>query len=260
MYVLFTDETNLQAKDAVRFFSYGGLIVPMENVPQLHEKIAAIRKKYKYNPKDKLKFDTNARPKHVTVEEAANAKREVIQACIECECLFIAYVVLHAIAAKKAPSEIIMWGANTVIGKFNYFLECEDKHGIVAMDRLPDGVEFDYLSEKFTDGLAIGDEGATPLDRIALFSSTCINASHLSSAMDIVLGAWRYCINSPKNKAAAKEMITDIARLIWCERHGEELDVLELGLIFRPKDIKFEPYRQEYDHLLDQINDLLADE
>lgn len=116
MYVLLTDETNLEASESVRFFTYGGLIVPMEKIPALHARIEEIRKAAGYGPSDRLKFETKARPKGVTIEAATSAKREVVAAAIESGCLFIAYVVLHAIAKSQGIEKTIQFGANSVIG------------------------------------------------------------------------------------------------------------------------------------------------
>lgn len=258
MYLLLTDETNLQPGDNVEFFSYGGLIVSATKARELHSKIAEIRKNYGYQPKDKLKFDTNARPEQVSLTAATAAKRDVIAACIACECKFIAYVVLHAIARRTQLGTTIQWGADHVIGKFNFFLQCRDSMGMVAMDRLPDGVEFDYLANKFCGGLKLQEGETVELDRIALFSSTCINASHLSSAMDIVLGSWRYCINNPYNAEAAKGMMLKLTKLIWCEQDGEHLYAFEKGLIFRPKKVEWPKYQEKYQALLDHINGLIS--
>lgn len=259
MYVLLTDETNLEASESVRFFTYGGLIVPMEKIPALHARIEEIRKAAGYGPSDRLKFETKARPKGVTIEAATSAKREVVAAAIESGCLFIAYVVLHAIAKNQGIEKTIQFGANSVIAKFNTYLGEQKSHGIVAMDRLPKGTEFDYLSEKFTKGLSLPKGDAKALDRIMMFSSTCINASHTSSVMDIVLGSWRYCINQPNNADAAKNMMVELVKLIWHIKQGEDILAHELGLLFRPLDVKHPPYKAEYDALLAQINQLLAD-
>lgn len=259
MYLLLTDETNLKAGENVEFFSYGGVIVPASKLPELHTRISEIREANDYLPGDRLKFDTNARPKHVSIGAATKAKREVIAACIACECKFIAYVILHQIARNTPLEKTIQWGADHVIGKFNFFLQCQDAYGIVAMDRLPDGVEFDYLSNKFTGGLLMQDGEKINLDRITLFSSTCINASHLTSAMDIILGSWRYCINNPFNSAAAKSMMADITKLIWCVRDGKDLYAFEKGLIFRPKQVMRKDYSEKYDLLLKNINELIDD-
>jgi len=259
MYVLLTDETNLEASEAVRFFTYGGLIVPLANLAALHSRVAAIRQAAGYEPTDRLKFETKARPKNVPLEAATKAKREVVAAAIDSGCLFVACVVLHAIAKNQGVEKTIQFGANSVIAKFNLYLAQQKAHGIVAMDRLPKGTEFEYLSEKFTKGLTLPKGEAQALDRIVMFSSTCINASHVSSVMDIVLGSWRYCINQPRNTEAAKAMMNELVKLIWHTKHGDDIDALELGLVFRPIDVKHPPYKAEYDALLKQINQLLAE-
>lgn len=77
--------------------------------------------------------------------------------------------------------------------------------------------------------------------------------------MDIALGAFRYCINQPANVAAAKVMMANICRMIWCTREGDTLMPLERGLIFRPKTVNVDKYKAEYDGLLQSINLLIAD-
>jgi len=260
MYVLLTDESNLEPNEGIKFFTYGGLIVPVANLAALHERIAQARKTAGYSPTDKLKFETKSRPKSVSLEAATVAKKAVVAAAIELNCKFIAYVVLHAIAKNKDVQTNIQFGANSVIAKFNVYLSQQKAHGIVAMDRLPKGTEFEYLAEKFTKGLALPKGEAQALDRVVMFSSTCINASHVSSAMDIVLGTWRYCINQPLNAAAAKDMMRQLVKLIWHVPVGENIMAHELGLLFRPREVKHAAYKEEYDALLKHLNLLLKED
>ncbi|MEK6771267.1 MAG: hypothetical protein AABY62_06485 [Pseudomonadota bacterium] len=114
MYLLLTDETNAVPSEKARFFVYGGLIVDLAALPQLDDLVAATRAKFGYKLGDLLKFDTNVRPKHVPLVAATAAKNEVIQACIDVGCKFIAYVVLHAIAKSQPAAEIVAWGGRTV--------------------------------------------------------------------------------------------------------------------------------------------------
>lgn len=259
MYILLTDETNRTHAHDATFFVYGGLIVSLDKVSDLHRAIKEIREVNGYKPEDKLKFETRSRPEYVSRGSATTAKQQVVAACVDAGCKFIAYVVHHQIARNQPVEQVVEWGADHVIGKFNHFLASQQAQGIVAMDRLPNGAEFDYLSHKFTNGLSFQDGEDVELDHVALFSSTCINASHLSSAMDIVLGSWRYCINAPKNVDAAKQMMKEITKLIWCRKVGETLHVAEMGLVLRPKDIKVPQYKADYEGLLKSINELLAD-
>ena len=98
MYYLFTDETNIDPSDSIKFFAYGGLIIPFSNQVKIHFGIERIREKFGYKKQDLLKFDTNSRPKYVSAEDATKAKREVIELCITTNCKFISYIVHHEIA------------------------------------------------------------------------------------------------------------------------------------------------------------------
>lgn len=261
MYLLLTDETNLPNDPGANFFAYGGLIVPLDRLQQLHEGIAATRARAGYGPTDELKFETNARPAHVAIPAARDAKAAVIDLCIEIGCKFIVYVVLHAIARNQQREVLIRWGADHVIGKFNNFLRDSNAFGIVAEDRLPTAAEYQHLRDKFSVGLTYPENNQhVPLDRILMFSSTCMNATHAASAMDIVLGAFRYCINQPRNVAAARAMMRKVASLIWCNIEGEHIYAMEMGLIFRPVEVRVEAFRQEYTGLLQHINALIAEE
>ena len=76
--------------------------------------------------------------------------------------------------------------------------------------------------------------------------------------MDIVLGSWRYCINNPLNTDAAQAMMTELIKLIWCEKVGDKLYALEKGLVFRPKKVTRADYKAKYSELLAHINNLIA--
>jgi hypothetical protein len=260
MHLLLTDETNLATERGAKFFVYGGLVCPMDRLLAIHEGIETIRKGAGYRVGDVLKFHTSSRPAHVSIEQATGAKNAVVELCIANGCKFIAYVVLHAIAKNTAQPELISNGANHVIGKFNIFLHEKADYGLVAVDRLPGAAEYSYLSDKFTKGLTFSDAAPVALDRILLFSSTCTNASHLSSAMDIVLGSFRYCINDPSNVGAAKAMMWNVTKLLWCVREGTTIYAFERGLIMRPKEIKVKAYQTEYDALIRHINALIAEQ
>ena len=95
------------------------------------------------------------------------------------------------------------------------------------------------------------------LNRIVMFSATTMNASHASSAMDIVLGSFRYAINDPQNKDAASEVMKNVVRLMWHREHDGEKYLGERGLIFRPKEVRSDGIRAEYDKLKTYIGELI---
>ncbi len=262
MYLLFTDETNVSPKYDVKikFFAYGGLVVPVEKMIELDEGISRIRTEAGYLTTDSLKFDTHTRPKNVTPEQFGEVKNKVVNLCTSLDCKFLVYVVLHKIAESQDLAKTIKWGADHIVGKFNYFLETNKSKGITVVDRLSNSGEYSFLVEKFTRGL-IQKTKTTSLSNIKLFASSCDNASHLSSAMDIVLGSFRYCINQPLNEESAKKMMKNIASLLWADKiKGGNTDPFEKGLTLRPRfeDIKVASYKKEYVDLITHINSLLA--
>ncbi len=260
LFLLFTDETNTVA-DSDRgsvFFVYGGLIIPSEKLIYLHEGIELIRIKYNFKREDSLKFDTNKRPRHITPEDFSKAKFEVVDLCIVSGCKFIAYVVHHGIAKSQPLVKHLLWGADAVCEKFNKFLLELNSNGIVMIDRISNKGEYNYLVKKFSTGLMYSEEKSVALDRIIVYSSTCNNASHASSAMDIVLGAFRYCLNSGKNSETEKVIMKSLVKLIWGDiTEAGDLAPLEKGLILRPMDVYVPKYRTEYDSILKRFNSFL---
>ncbi len=260
MELLFADETNTStgSDEKAKFFVYGGLIVPAESAEALDAGITEIRKKYGYRDGDILKFDTNLRPEQVTIEDFVQAKKDVVALCVELGCTFLVYVVLHQIAREQGINKTIVWGANTIISKFNQYLEKHNRRGLVTFDRVEGGdLDFDYLVEKFTRGLILPSGSTVHLGRIMGYSLSCTNASHFSSALDIVLGTFRYCINNPTAREATSSMMRNITKIIWARPAGKDIDPFELGLTFRPKTFTVLAYKAAYRELVTQINSLL---
>ena len=85
------------------------------------------------------------------------------------------------------------------------------------------------------------------------------NASHANSVMDIVLGSFRYCINNPKNKDAARHMMGRVVDILWHSKEGDKYHMLDKGLIVRPEmpNIKSPTIKAEYNELFRHINELL---
>ncbi|MEX2368912.1 MAG: DUF3800 domain-containing protein [Candidatus Paceibacterota bacterium] len=257
---LFADETNVQPseKNNVKFFVYGGLIVPVKSIDAIHEKVSLIRDQYGYKYTDSLKFDSRSRPDNVSIEDFSSIKNELIEYAIKMDCCSLFYVVHHEIAKNQDMQVITKWGADHIVSKFNNRLQERDKQGVVIMDRLPNSEEYGFLSEKFSTGLVYEDK-TTSLDKIRLFAASCDNASNLSSMSDIVLGSFRYCVNNPSNFQAAKKMMKNLVRLIWSGKKGSTIHPFEKGLTFRPQpsDVKVPKYKSDYDTLLTQLNSLL---
>ncbi len=260
MYYLFADETNTTPKSdkGVKFFVYGGLIVPADKISLIDNEIRQLRHEAGYLKTDSLKFSANSRPKTLSDEEFAVIKQKLIGLCIKHECKLLLYVVHHEIAKSTGINKTIKWGADHIISKFHNFLETKQADGIVIIDRLSNTAEYQLLIEKFTIGLTYPDK-VVSLDRIKLFASSCDNASHLSSLSDVLLGAFRYCINNPATSQASKTMMQNLVMLIWSVKNGSDIDPFERGLTFRPlpDTVTIPKYKKDYDQLVEHLNALL---
>lgn len=257
MYILFTDETNSQSNAKSKFFIYGGVFFSSESAVAIHQAIKELREEAGLLPSDELKFDTRSRPKkRVSVEEHKELKKRVLQIALDHDVRFIANLVLHDLADRD---NLISWGANNVIERFHGFLNLEDEHGIVTMDRVPTKTNgFDYIQEKFQQGLSY-PYGRVSLSRVCAFTLTSVGASHLGSLVDIVLGSFRYCINEREKLDVPKVMLPDLVKLMWKRKVGKNLVVTGYGLVFSPEieKVKALKYRQEYQGIKDHMNSIL---
>ena len=263
MYYLFADETNTTPKydRGVKFFIYGGLIVPADQLSSIDSEIRKLRNDKGYLPTDSLKFDSHSRPSSVSAEDFGKIKNQIVELAINKGCVALLYVAHHEIAKGPGLATTIKWGADHIISKFHNFLNTKRDAGIMILDRLSDTAEYSMLTEKFTTGLIYPDK-TVPLERIKIFASSCDNASHLSSLADIVIGSFRYCINDPANFEASKVMMGNLVKLVWADKDksGEHLYPFEKGLTFRPRPetVTIPQYKADYDLLLKHLNTLLA--
>jgi len=263
MYLLVADETNTRPSLDVRFFIYGGIFFPIEKLMKLHDEVLVIRKRYGFRPDDELKFNTRTRPEHVTPDQHAAAKKEVVQVCTEIGCKFLAHVIHHGIIKNQDLDQQVEWAANRVIGRFHTFLRQSGDDGICILDNLPTRKQFRYLSEKFCRGLVLSSGREVPLPRIKLYACTCVNASHANSAMDVVLGTFRYCVNNPSNQRAAREMMASVVELMWHRKTSDVYYIGERGLIISPPFRKlrsdYPTFLSDYEGLIENINKLLSE-
>jgi hypothetical protein len=259
VYLLFTDETNQQAAHKAKFFIYGGVLFPVERLTEVHNLVEQARRKNGFRQDDEFKFETHSRPDHVTKEQHRAAKRAVLEGCSELGVRFVACLVLHDIARTRLLQELVSWGANSVICAFHRFLEQENGTGICTVDRLPFDQNYQYLKEKFQVGLTFPNGHSRPLDRIQLFASTSQGASHASSAIDIVLGAFRYCVNERDRNIAPRDMFPKIVRMMWHRRERNRIYLREYGLLFRPRRVRVEAHQREYGELTEHLARLLKE-
>jgi hypothetical protein len=257
-YLLFTDETNQQPSDASLFFIYGGVFVPIEKLTDLHNLVEKARSDNGYRPADEFKFSPSSRPQHVTYEQFKEAKRTVLLGCSNMGLKFSAYLTLHQIAQNRSLEELISWGANTIIAKFDSFLEEEKTTGGCIVDRLPFDGNYQFLQQKFQTGLTFPDGNTQRLKNVLLFTQSTIGASHAMSAIDIILGSFRYCVNERHRSIAPREILPMVVKMMWYKKFGDFVIIRDYGLIFRPKKVQVQEYQKSYNDLVEHLTNLIS--
>ncbi len=91
-----------------------------------------------------------------------------------------------------------------MLGRFDKYLNEVGDDGICIVDNIPGGNQWKFLTDKFTRGLVMHGGKDERLERIKLYGTTCVGASHANSALDIALGTFRYCANNPANREACR--------------------------------------------------------
>jgi hypothetical protein len=254
MFLMFGDEADAEQGRGQKFFVYGAIFVASNSAKQLHSEIDLLRDDYGFRPSDSLKFADSTKPKKMRRDQFRDVKKKIIQLAKAHDVKFCAYIASHALARNQTHDQRVLWGANTLLGRFNEFLATDqDDYGIALFDRPPVKHEYRYLKEKFQTGLTLRDSNRRRLERIIAFASTTDGASHLASVADVLIGSFRYCVNEEDRSIAGRTMFPDLVHLMW-KRH---LIVRGYGLVLSPKKVEHEPHRSEYQALLDRLQGYL---
>ncbi|UWQ20693.1 hypothetical protein [Jannaschia sp. W003] len=255
MYFLVADEAVHQQTDPTKFFIYGGIIVPVDKVSSLTLGIEHIRSKYGFLPGDSLKFSPNDRPKQVSRERFLEAKQMVLSLVAKEAVQFIGYAVLHALARTRTSEELVTWGADALLIKFQQFLEEQgDSRGLAFFDTLPIARPNRYLKNSFQMRLEHAKRGHR-LANIDMIASTTDGCSHLTSICDICVGSFRYAVNEPQNDVVGKTLMRALKRIIWARRVPGSMYPLDRGILLRPKDIYSPAIRTDYQELQTRLFD-----
>lgn len=257
MHILLLDETNAEHTKINNFFIYGGIFFPLETASLLHKKIVEIREKAGFKPTDLFKFETHSRPSTVSMVVFNQAKDDLIKTCIDNNVLFIVYIVHHKIAQGHSLQRKIEWASDEIINEFDIFLKTQKDYGIVMFDRLPFKGEFQHIANLFKVGITTATIKTPRIPTSILgYSISTAGASHFASATDIILGAFRYCVNVAENSTVAKKMFPSVLKLMYglIDSKGEK-NVIEFGLLVRP--YRNLAYQKEYKELIAKLNSFL---
>jgi hypothetical protein len=259
LYLMLGDEADAEQSRGQKFFVYGAIFVPQESIKPLTDGVEAIRTAAKFEPTDSLKFANKTRPPKISKETFREVKAKVMDLAAQHGVVFCAYAILHAIAANRGHKDLVLFGANTLLGKFNEFLGTDqDTFGLVLFDRIPIDHPYAYLREKFQIGMTFLDGRPTSrLERIMGLATTADGASHLASIADILVGSWRYCVNEPEMDVAGKAIFPKLMDLMWKRTRDGQLYVLDFGFVLRPQEVQVEKYKKDYNDLRARLQSYL---
>lgn len=252
MFVFVGDESNVTQSRQARFFIYGGLIIAADKASEATKRVTSIRAKYGFPQDAEFKFDTRSRPGDMSTDQFLEAKNEVLTACAELEVRFMAYAVHHGIATKQRL-ELWLWALKTLLCQFDLFLQREKSYGICLVDRFENDMSVlrrinqQGVDPEFGDGRL-----SHKLENVWCYGTVNIGTTHVASMVDIVLGAFRYCVNEMVSRNTPVGLYRKVRPLLLCEP-GNPANVKEWGLFLRPREVRAASYKQEYDALLQYL-------
>lgn len=163
------------------------------------KEISCIRDKHRFTSDAEFKFDSPSRSAHLSYKEFTLAKNQVLEICQDLEVRFMAYAVHHDIVHNR-ERDLYLWALNTLLLQFDFFLQRETSNGICLVDRFKN--DLDILKKIHQQGVdpevSDGSRLSRRLKNILCYSTISIGITHLATVVDIVLGAFRYCVNEIK--------------------------------------------------------------
>jgi hypothetical protein len=255
MYLMYGDEADHTQGDK-DFIVCGAIFIDAERAKALHDAVNQARRDTGFASTDSLKSGTNTKPDDCSPKTHTDLKNRVLELAEQHGVIFAGYVCSHAIA-KGAPGKTsqakqetaVQWGFNELLKLFNDFLVYSQTFGLVILDRRSPDAQFTYMQKKFQVGLEY-QASRRRLGNIISYSLTCDGCSHLSSVADIVIGAFRYCVNEPNNEAVGGRIYPLVAALMW-KRNGKLV-----GLKLNPA-IGSTHYAHQYDALIARLEKYL---
>jgi len=241
MWLFYGDETNTDLESGKTFFIYGGIAIEGDNAGPLAAAIAKARSKAGLKPEDKLKFETSAKPKGFDLAKYTDLKKTVIKLGVQHGVKVIAAFVHQKVA--KGKSRALRFGINQACESFNAILWRPPKsYGLMLFDR------FDKIDAELKDLLASGlsyptQSARNHLAKIIGFHPSSIGTSHLASLADVVVGSFRFAINT-RTHHAATQILQQLQPMC---AEGDVVDRERIRL--NPRTVTHPPYKAEYDDL-----------
>jgi hypothetical protein len=260
LYTFFVDETNRTRNDG-EFFIFGGLLLRTENTQALNLDILGLRHEFGLGDESHLKFSTKFQRLNVTSEEFNQLRLRILQACANRGGRFIVYVVSHGVARNITNVETHRRGLNALATRYFDILESLDTWGWMLADK--DNDIFPNIVRLNTQGLQLSSRRIKVSERIPVFGAVDSQSSHICSAVDIMVGAFRYSVNYASGfqpnkfkEQHAREWLKGLIPLLPMDVRGS-LNFEHGNLMLRPYRINLPRYQQSYFGLKSGLASLL---
>jgi hypothetical protein len=216
-YLCLLDECRIDQGLPNPFLLYGAVTIPWSVASELSKRLDRIRREAGYPFDLPLKWSWQGGP--VTPEAHAQAKSALLRALRELGVHLFVSLVHRRIAAGVAEADQATWfAANGVLRAVDRFLSDSDGRGLVVLDRFTSA--HDFAEEKATLGLVYPNLSArVALPRFFSFSVGSSKSSLISSAVDVALGAFGYCLNV-ENREAVPEVSSLVMPLVARDAGG----------------------------------------
>lgn len=254
MYTLLADESNRTRIDG-EFFIYGGIFLKTEYLGQLADGVVAVRNKYELPADAALKFSLPNKPPDMEIQKFHDMRTDVLRLVAELSGKMIVYVVLHDLARSKSAEETQRMGMNSILNRYANFLDRNDTWGLAMIDQ--DNEVFKNIREIHQMGLTVENRKVEISPKIAGVLAFDSNGTHIASAADIAVSAFRYCVNSlPKEGrdqeiqriVASRHWNAELSRLLPLQLSGT-LDFTSPNVMLRPITVLASKYKVRYDAL-----------
>jgi hypothetical protein len=146
-----------------------------------------------------------------------------------------------------------------VLGAFEDFLTEENATGICVFGHLPFTQPYKYLKTRFQSGVTSDDGTTRRLERVQLFSLSSAGSSHIASAVDIVIGSLKYCLDEKEPSETCRAMLPGILGMLWHKKEGDPVQLRGYGLQFSPAEVKIPAYQQQYEDLTQRLEGVLKE-
>ena len=243
MYILAIDESNTTRHTPyAKFFVVGGLLINTSKLKPIMDGINSILTKNTFTSADELKYSNAKYPKEIKDNNVIcnQIRNEVVDFIITSESTLFLYLVSHAIIERKKQnskkqnncliSENIEFGINTILSKVNQLLQSKNEICLVLIDKHQNLETF--VDNKLLDGLHIPlNQHFEIRDNIISISTAASHGSFVITAVDMVIGAFRFAINN-LNHQESKIMIKKLEPLFYKKNNS----CIDNGIAFYPKN------------------------